>query len=71
MQVMQDMQLKEAMDIYNGIVKNCFNYCIKDFKSADLLDDERGCIAKCGEKLMRHSQKISLTFQEHSQMLNQ
>ncbi|XP_060604457.1 mitochondrial import inner membrane translocase subunit Tim9-like [Ruditapes philippinarum] len=60
---------REFLTQYNRITEKCFNDCISDFTTKNILNSENSCSLNCLEKTLKTTQRISERFQEH-QMLN-
>ncbi|CEM00005.1 unnamed protein product [Vitrella brassicaformis CCMP3155] len=61
---LNDMQMQDSLNTYNGLVERCFNECITHFRAKDLEKAETGCIERCVTKFMAFSQRIGTRFQE-------
>jgi Tim10/DDP family zinc finger len=46
-----DMTQLATMNMMMGIMKNCFNDCIGDFKSSDLGASEKTCLQNCSKRM--------------------
>ncbi|KAL0489774.1 mitochondrial import inner membrane translocase subunit TIM9 [Acrasis kona] len=66
-QMMQEMQFKEALDMYNFVVRESFVQCVKDMNSQNLTKEEETCVKKYSEKLYKYGQRVGLSFQENFQ----
>ncbi|EQC41286.1 hypothetical protein SDRG_01261 [Saprolegnia diclina VS20] len=60
----EEKQLEESLAMYNRVVATCFNECVQSFRSKKLDDKEEGCINKCTEKFVKHTQRVATRFQE-------
>mmetsp|Transcript_13546 Transcript_13546/g.13347 ORF Transcript_13546/g.13347 Transcript_13546/m.13347 type:complete len:107 (-) Transcript_13546:86-406(-) len=68
---MQDMQVNESLQTYNGLVERCFNECIQNFRAKKLDFQETDCIKRCVGKYMTYSQRVGTRFAEKNQQVAQ
>ncbi|KAI5860515.1 mitochondrial intermembrane space translocase subunit [Durotheca rogersii] len=57
--------------LFSNLVDHCFMSCIDDFTSKSLSSRESGCVARCVQKHMALSQRLSERFQEHNAQMTQ
>ncbi|KAF9296043.1 protein transporter tim9 [Mortierella antarctica] len=73
--VMEQKQMKDFLKLYSGLVERCFNDCVNDFTSKTLSSKEasrktltleflEGCIQKCADKFLKHSERVGQRFAE-------
>jgi len=60
----EELQLANSLALYNQVVETCFTECVHGFRSKKLDDKEEGCISKCAEKFLKHSQRVGVRFAE-------
>ena len=70
-QLVEQKQMKDFMRLYLNLVSKCFEDCVNDFTLANLTTKETGCIAKCSEKFLKHSERVGQRFQEQNALLMQ
>lgn len=70
-QIVEQKQMKDFMKLYSNLVSRCFDDCVNDFTSTNLTNKESGCIMKCSEKFLKHSERVGQRFQEQNAMLMQ
>ncbi|KAH3852976.1 hypothetical protein DPMN_095498 [Dreissena polymorpha] len=58
-------QQREFIGQYNKLVESCFNDCVTDYTSRNLLKSEISCATNCVEKSLKKTQRISERFLEH------
>mmetsp|Transcript_47841 Transcript_47841/g.108453 ORF Transcript_47841/g.108453 Transcript_47841/m.108453 type:complete len:99 (-) Transcript_47841:82-378(-) len=68
---LNDMQMAESMNTYNGLVERCFNECITNFRTKSLESTEEQCVKRCVQKFMSYTQRVALRFQEKQQQMGQ
>ncbi|KAF4723009.1 Mitochondrial import inner membrane translocase subunit Tim9, partial [Perkinsus olseni] len=68
---MQDMQVNESLQTYNGLVERCFNQCIQNFRAKNLDYEETDCVKRCVGKFMTYSQRVGTRFAEKNQQVAQ
>lgn len=69
--LLEEKQMKDFMRLYTGLVDRCFNDCIFDFTSHKVSEKEDGCLSKCADKFLKHSERVGIKFQEQNNILNQ
>ena len=52
---LEEMQLKDTLRMFNGLVERCFSECVVSFRSKVLTGTEETCVSTCAEKYMKHS----------------
>ncbi|KAF4654824.1 Mitochondrial import inner membrane translocase subunit Tim9 [Perkinsus olseni] len=68
---MQDMQVNESLQTYNGLVERCFNQCIQNFRAKNVDYEETDCVKRCVGKFMTYSQRVGTRFAEKNQQVAQ
>ena len=68
---LNDMQMAESMNTYNGLVERCFNECVTSFRTKSIDASEEQCVKRCVTKFMTFSQRIAVRFQEKQQQMGQ
>ena len=61
-QMLEEMQIRESISIYNTIVERCFTDCVQSLHQSNLTEKEEGCIKRCAQKYIRHSQRVGEQF---------
>jgi len=59
---LNEMQVQDSMNTYNGLVETCFKQCVTHFKAKDLDKDEEACVGRCVQKFMAYSQRVGQRF---------
>mmetsp|Transcript_33312 Transcript_33312/g.71959 ORF Transcript_33312/g.71959 Transcript_33312/m.71959 type:complete len:93 (+) Transcript_33312:1-279(+) len=62
--VLEDMQIKESLSMYNSLAERCFSSCVTSFRSKALEPSEEKCMRKCTEKFINVSRRVSQRFAE-------
>mmetsp|Transcript_68963 Transcript_68963/g.121954 ORF Transcript_68963/g.121954 Transcript_68963/m.121954 type:complete len:93 (-) Transcript_68963:115-393(-) len=70
MGTLNEMQMQESMNTYNGLVERCFNECVS-IRTKGLESSEEQCITRCVQKFMSFSQRVSTRFQEKQAQMQQ
>ncbi|ODQ63819.1 mitochondrial import inner membrane translocase subunit TIM9 [Nadsonia fulvescens var. elongata DSM 6958] len=70
-QLVEKKQMKDFMRLYSSLVQRCFSDCVNDFTSDTLTNKEEGCLQKCSEKFLKHSERVGQRFQEQNAALMQ
>ena len=65
MNMIEEMQLKDSVKMYNRIVEACSRECLHTFHSKALTGDEKKCVDNCGKKFLNMSKRIGQRFAEH------
>ena len=55
---LEEMQLKDTLRMFNGLVERCFCECVVSFRSKVLTGPEEKCVSTCAEKYMKHSARV-------------
>uniref|UniRef100_A0A6T7VR93 Mitochondrial import inner membrane translocase subunit n=1 Tax=Pyramimonas obovata TaxID=1411642 RepID=A0A6T7VR93_9CHLO len=66
MKMIEDMQMRDSLKMYNRLVERCFNTCVDSFRRKNLDSGEERCVTKCTEKFLKHSARVSVRFAELS-----
>ncbi|GBE60419.1 mitochondrial import inner membrane translocase [Babesia ovata] len=62
-----ELQYRDTLETYNGMVDRCFNECIVSFRSKDLDSRETSCINSCVKFFFEFSQRVGQRFSEKQQ----
>ena len=57
-------QMKDSINMYNGIVERCFHGCVSDFSQRTLAPKEEQCMMMCTEKFVKHTKRVGRVFAE-------
>ena len=57
---LEEMQLKDTLRMFNGLVERCFSECVTGFRSKALTAPEEKCVTTCANKYLKHS--VGLPF---------
>jgi len=68
---LEEMQMKDTMRMFNGLVERCFSECVNGFRSKSLSGPEDKCITTCANKFLKHSGRVGQRFGELSMMQQQ
>mmetsp|Transcript_76483 Transcript_76483/g.127448 ORF Transcript_76483/g.127448 Transcript_76483/m.127448 type:complete len:99 (-) Transcript_76483:408-704(-) len=68
---LEEMQVKDTLRMFNGLVERCFSECINGFRSKILSDPEDKCITTCANKFLKHSARVGQRFGELSMQQQQ
>ncbi|KAK0753061.1 Tim10/DDP family zinc finger-domain-containing protein [Schizothecium vesticola] len=66
---LQKRQVKEFMNLFSGLVDNCFVSCVDDFTSKALSGRENGCLSRCVLKSMTTQTRLGERFAELNQAM--
>ena len=61
---LEEMQLKDTLRMFNGLVERCFANCVQSFQSKTLDSKEERCVTRCTAKFIKASARAGQTFQE-------
>ena len=64
MKELQELQMREALKLYNNLSEMCFNKCVNSFLRKDLADEEQSCMNTCTAKFMKASTRSGMRFAE-------
>ncbi|KAL1515542.1 hypothetical protein AB1Y20_002163 [Prymnesium parvum] len=64
LQKLEEMQMKDTLRMFNGLVERCFGECVNGFRSKALSAPEEKCISTCAEKFIKHSGRVGQRFGE-------
>ncbi|GMM37204.1 protein transporter [Saccharomycopsis crataegensis] len=67
--LVEQKQMKDFMRLYSDLVQRCFTDCVSDFTTKTLTSREEGCVLKCTEKFLKHSERVGARFQEQNELL--
>ncbi|KAF2290049.1 hypothetical protein P3X46_028885 [Hevea brasiliensis] len=62
--VIEQLQVRDSMRMYNSVVERCFNDCVDNFTRKSLQKQEETCVMRCAEKFLKHSMRVGLRFAE-------
>ena len=62
MEMVETMQTRDSLRMYNGLVERCFRECVDNFRRKTLDANEEKCVSKCTEKFLKHSARVSMRF---------
>eukprot|EP00529_Nitzschia_sp_RCC80_P034576 CAMPEP_0113460168 /NCGR_PEP_ID=MMETSP0014_2-20120614/10842_1 /TAXON_ID=2857 /ORGANISM="Nitzschia sp." /LENGTH=98 /DNA_ID=CAMNT_0000351801 /DNA_START=90 /DNA_END=386 /DNA_ORIENTATION=- /assembly_acc=CAM_ASM_000159 len=68
MKHLEQMQLKDSLTMYNGLVERCFEGCVTSFRSKTLDKSEITCMEHCAGRYIKMTQRVGLRFAEHQAM---
>eukprot|EP00918_Siedleckia_nematoides_P078884 GHVU01172705.1.p2 GENE.GHVU01172705.1~~GHVU01172705.1.p2 ORF type:complete len:155 (+),score=15.81 GHVU01172705.1:758-1222(+) len=63
---LNELQIQDTMESYNGLVTRCFDECITHFRAKTLDSGEEACVERCVKKFMTFSQRAGMRFGELS-----
>jgi Tim10/DDP family zinc finger len=63
--MLQELQVKEAIELMGIISRRCFTKCITKFDSIDIAKDEDQCLKKCATKSLKFNQQLNEHFQKY------
>ena len=49
---LEEMQVKDMLRMFNGLVERCFSECVSSFRSKALTGPEETCVNACAEKYL-------------------
>ena len=52
---LEEMQVKDMLRMFNGLVERCFSECVNEFRGKALSSPEDKCITTCANKFLKHS----------------
>ena len=61
---LEEMQMKDTLRMFNGLVERCFGECVNSFRSKALSGPEEKCINTCAEKFVKHTGRVGQRFGE-------
>jgi len=64
-QILEEMQVKDSVTLYNRLLDRCFDSCVHSFHGKKLDSSESSCINTCTLKFMKMSLRSGQRFQEH------
>lgn len=64
---LDELQMQDSMNTFNGLVERCFNECVISFRAKDLDAEEKQCVHKCVQKFMNFSRRVGQRFAEKNQ----
>lgn len=65
MRDMENMQMKDSLQMYNTLVSRCFDHCVFSFRSKTLAKQEITCVDQCASRYIKLTQRVGLRFAEH------
>lgn len=67
---LDELQMQDSMNTFNGLVERCFGECIVNFRAKDLDKTEKECVQNCVQKFMNFSQRVGQRFAEKNQQMS-
>ena len=64
MKKLNELQVTEMMNTYNGMVDRCFSECVTSFRTKNLDDQETDCAKRCVQKSMAFQTRVGARFAE-------
>lgn len=61
---LEQLQMQDSLQTFNGIVERCFSECINSFISKRLSETETKCVESCVHKFLNYSQRVGQRFAE-------
>ena len=52
---LEEMQMKDTLRMFNGLVERCFSECVNEFRGKARSSPEDKCITTCANKFLKHS----------------
>ncbi|CAJ1949282.1 unnamed protein product [Sphenostylis stenocarpa] len=65
--IVEQIQLRDSLRMYNSLVENCFKECVNTFYRKSLTKQEETCVYRCAQKFMRLSTQVGLRFSDLNQ----
>eukprot|EP00287_Rhodomonas_sp_CCMP768_P003265 CAMPEP_0196722468 /NCGR_PEP_ID=MMETSP1091-20130531/4830_1 /TAXON_ID=302021 /ORGANISM="Rhodomonas sp., Strain CCMP768" /LENGTH=123 /DNA_ID=CAMNT_0042064179 /DNA_START=68 /DNA_END=440 /DNA_ORIENTATION=- len=62
--MLEEMQMKEQVTMYNSLVERCFANCVNGFRQKTLDEKEDKCVKRCTMKFIKASARAGQTFQQ-------
>jgi len=62
--IINRMQMKDTVRLFNEMTETCFQTCVKDFMQKQLNGAEDECIEKCAKKFLAHQKRVGMRFAE-------
>ncbi|KAL5709730.1 protein transporter tim9 [Ranunculus cassubicifolius] len=62
--MIENLQLRDSLRMYNGVVQTCFTNCVDSFRRKTLDKQEESCVKKCTQKFLNHSMRVGMRFAE-------
>jgi len=63
-QAMEDMQMRDQLQLYNRLTQGCFRECVSTFHQKALTKEETKCISNCASKFLNMSKRVGQRFAE-------
>ena len=63
---LEELQVKDTLRMFNGLVERCFGECVHAFRSKMLTEPEEKCVTTCSEKYLKHTNRVGQRFGELS-----
>ena len=64
MQMLEDIQMRDSLRMFNGIVERCFSECVTGFRSKTMGEQEEKCVTTCAQKFLKYSARVGQRFGE-------
>ncbi|CEP00828.1 Mitochondrial import inner membrane translocase subunit [Plasmodiophora brassicae] len=66
MDVLQELQVRDAQSMYNKLAERCFDRCVDNFRGRTLDQKEEACVNTCCDKFMKYMQRVGARFAEQN-----
>jgi len=66
---MMELQMRDQMKLYNGVVERCFFTCVNEFSTKTLTAKEEICMYRCHDKFLKHTMRVGSIFAEQNAQL--
>jgi import inner membrane translocase subunit TIM9 len=70
-QRVNQLQVKQFIHFFGGVVENCFSSCVDEFTTKTISNRESSCISRCVQKSIASQQRLRDRFDEHQAGLMQ
>ncbi len=70
-QMMEKLNLQDVLTHFNKLSDRCFDHCVADFQSSQLVQQEEACMRRCIEKFNQFSSRFQKTFVEQHTLQKQ
>jgi len=68
---MNELQARDSVKMFHGLVERCFYSCVNDFSSKTLTNKEEQCIYRCSDKWIKHTMRVARAFADHAALMQQ
>ena len=69
--ILNRMQVKDTVRLFNEMTETCFQTCVKDFLQRNLDSKEDECVDGCAKKFLAHQKRVGMRFGELQFQLQQ